>query len=94
DPAYDVDEIEDALQERMDRFEEAIVEMGGGIGEKFRIMARVKEENFGWKLSSKFLSPLDTIDPEKIPAGFVEEAPIDILRAKKLTVDTIEELFL
>jgi hypothetical protein len=77
EPVYEVESIEDALQVRMDSFEDAIISMGGEIGEKYRVMTRVKEDKFGWR---KVLSPLETIDPvdiNKVPPGFVEETDVN-----------------
>ena len=70
DPKYDIDEIEESLQIRMDAFEEAIESMGGVVVEKYRIMTRVEEKDFGW---SKVISTLDTKCTTESPPGFVED---------------------
>lgn len=74
DPKYEVDAIEECLQLRMDCFEEAIESMKGEVVEKYRVMARVPKENFGWQNSDyEVPSTLETKEP---PPGFVDEKRI------------------
>jgi hypothetical protein len=72
DPAYDVDEIEEALSIRMDTFGNAVIATGGTIVEEYRVRIRVDEGKFGWKDNDdeqcqEELCTLDTIRPNTCP---------------------------